>query len=108
MFSCESINIELIYDKTCVTASTKYNAIDKPAQTRNTIFPTAHNYDSVYFAIIFNIDIYTSKQTKRAITNTSKSNGEISNVIDAVVMDMYKRTQTEKNCFYQIQQPILH
>ena len=75
------------------------NATYKQAQTPNRIFTTAHNYDCVCFAIIFNIDIYTSKQSKRAIRDITKSNGKIFNVISAVVIDMHKRTQTEKTLF---------
>ena len=49
--------------------------------------------------IIFNIDIYTSKQTKRRIADVAKSNGEIFNVIGAVVIDTHQRTKIEKTLF---------
>ena len=73
-FSFKNIDTEL-YDKTCVTAiTTKYNATDEQAQKLNRIITTAHNYDSVCFAIIFNIDIHTSKQSKRKLTDITKAN----------------------------------
>ena len=70
------------------------------AQKPNRIFITAHNYDLIYFAIIFNIDTYTSKQSKREITDVAKSNSEIFNIIGAVVIDTHQRTQTEKTLFF--------
>ena len=96
MFLCENIHIEL-YDQTCVTAITiKYNATHKQTQKPKRIFTTEHNYDSVYFAIIFNIDIYKSKQSKTSIPSINEWNSEIFNVIGAVVIDIHQRTKTEK------------
>ena len=68
-------------------------------QTTNRLFITTHNYNSVYFVIIFDIDVYGSKKSKRATTNINKSSGEIFDVIDALVVDTYQRTQTEKTLF---------
>ena len=39
------------------------------------------------------------KQSKRALVSINKSNGEIFNVIGAVVIDIHQATQTEKRCF---------
>ena len=60
-----------------------------------------HNDDSVYLDIIFEIDIYKWKQSKRALTSINESNGEISTIIGAVVIDTHQPTQTEKCCFLQ-------
>ena len=63
------------------------------------ILVTAHNADSVYLDIIFNIDIYKSKQSKRASVSINEPNGEISTIVGAVVVDTHQGTQTEKCCF---------
>ena len=103
MFWCIKINIEL-YDKSCATAiTTQYNTTDKQAQNPTEyIFTTAaaHSDDLVYLAITFNIDLYTAIQSKIATTSINKPNGEILNVISAVVIDIHQRTQTEKRLFF--------
>ena len=62
----------------------------------NTLSITTHNCDSVYFGIIFDIDIFNPKQSKTAITSINKSNSETFTVIGALVVDICQRTQTEK------------
>ena len=57
------------------------------------------NDDSVYLNIIFNIDVYKSKQSKRASLSINASNGEIFTVIGAVIVDTHQATQTERCCF---------
>ena len=95
-FWCIKINIEF-YDKTrATTIPTIYSVIDKQAQTTNTISTTALSDDFIYWPIIFNIDIHTSKQPKKAITDIGKSNDEIYSVIGAVVIDIHQRRQTAK------------
>ena len=38
----------------------------------DTLFITTHSDDSVYFAIIFNIDIYESKQSTTSISSVNE------------------------------------
>ena len=68
-------------------------------QTTNIIFITTLKYDSVHFAILFNINIYDPKQSKKAITDIDESNCEIFSLVAALVIDIYQRTQTEKTLF---------
>ena len=65
----------------------------------DTLFITTHSDDSVYFAIIFNIDIYESKQSTTSISSVNEWNHETFSVIGAVVIDIYQRTQTAKTLF---------
>ena len=54
------------------------------------MFITTHMSDSVYFGIIFDIDIYKPKQSKTATTSINKSNSETFTVIGALVIDIYQ------------------
>ena len=60
------------------------------------MFITARNYDSIYFVIKFNTNIYDPKQFTRQITSISQSKCEFVNVISVVVADIHQRTQTGK------------
>ena len=44
----------------------------KQSQTTNRIFITAHSDDCVYFAILFNINIYESTQSKTSIPSINE------------------------------------
>ena len=54
------------------------------------------NDDFAHLTITFNIDIYTSTQSKKTVTDIGKSNDEIYGVIGAVVIDIHQRTQIAK------------
>ena len=56
-------------------------------------------YDCVYLVVTLSIDIYESKQSKTAIVNVNKSNGEIYSVIGALVVDICQRIQNSKLLF---------
>ena len=62
----------------------------------NRLFITTHSFDSVYFGIIFDIDVYKRKQSKTATTSINKWDSEAFTVIGTLVVDIYQQTQTEK------------
>ena len=68
--------------------------------TQHSIFTTSHSNEFVYLPITFDIHIYISKQSKRETTSINKPNGEIFNVIGAVVIDIHQRTQTAKTLLF--------
>ena len=88
--------------------STKYTSLakNKLRQTTNTVCVTTHNDDFVYLTIIFNIDIYTSTPSKKAITDIDKSNDEIYSAIGALVVNIHQRTQTEKTLLDNFSIPV--
>ena len=49
--------------------------------------------------MICTIDIYHKKQSRRAIISFDESNGAVFNVIDTLVIDIYRPTQTDKTLF---------
>ena len=79
---------------------TKYNSTKKQQMK----YLSQLKHDSVYFAILFSINIYDPKQSKKAITGIDESKCEIFSFVAGLVIDIYQRTQTEKTLFYQRQQ----
>ena len=75
-------------------------------QKTNIIGVTAHNDDFVYITVIFNIYIYTSTPCKKAITDIDKPNDEIYSIIEALVVNIHQRTQTEKTLLDNFSMPI--
>ena len=86
--------------------TTNFDLLIQVMLDHTSLFITTHIYDSVYFGIIFDIDIYEPKQSKTATTSINKSNNETFTVIGTLVVDIYQRTQTEKtllvNFFQQL------
>ena len=88
-----------MYTTTIVPNTIHKLTLTQRQTTTNRILITAHNNDPVYFGIICDIDMYKPKQCTRPTTSIDETNNEIFNVIGAIVIDIYRRTQTEKTLF---------